>query len=148
MLRPVVCLLICLSVCVIGHPVEEGKELEGEVAEQMACLFQCKVGSPVQNPDHKPSFNGCGSYGIHIDFNRCAYLTACCNAHDLCYDTCLTSRDECDNSFRECNSNPVQFLDKDTKGLCTATGEAMYFAVRLAGCSAFKNAQANACICQ
>jgi len=119
-----------------------------EAESQLACIYQCdNGGTAVDNPEHRPSYNGCGSYGVGIDFNKCGYLNGCCNLHDLCYDRCGTSRDRCDDEFRACTSNAPSTMIKDAKGFCSAAGETMYYLVRLAGCSAFKSAQKNACIC-
>ena len=29
-------------------------------------------------------------------------MTSCCNAHDICYDTCNSNRDKCDDDFKKC----------------------------------------------
>lgn len=46
--------------------------------------------APKPNRYYQPSSNGCGSLGLNINTE---YLPAiemenCCNAHDICYDTC------------------------------------------------------------
>merc|ERR1712137_188713 len=49
---------------------------------------------------HKPSSNGCGSGGISISgqFD----MTTCCDKHDVCYDTCNSSKETCDTEFLQC----------------------------------------------
>jgi len=112
------------------------------------CKFSCPNGRPpIHNPGHTPGSNGCGSYGVNVDLKRCPYLTQCCNGHDVCYDVCGTSRDSCDDTFRTCTQQAPGLPDADTTFFCRNAGMAMYYVVRAAGCSAFKNAQGNACLC-
>jgi secretory phospholipase A2 len=130
--------------------VLDGERPEAENEGKAVCKFLCEIGSPIQDPDHTPGHNGCGSYGFNVEFKRCPYLTECCNKHDVCYDACGTSRDECDDVFRDCTtkSASLRSMDAETRGLCSSYGHVMYYTVRLAGCPAFKNAQEKACICQ
>lgn len=54
------------------------------------------------NPAYKPSYNGCGSYGFSVDFDKCFGMKGfneCCNHHDLCYGTCYIGKSYCDNQF-------------------------------------------------
>lgn len=112
------------------------------------CAFECEKGTPVQNPDYRPSHNGCGSYGVNVDLKTCPYLTVCCNRHDFCYGRCGTDRDLCDSWFKTCTQNPPASYNGLRKGLCKSVGNGMYYAVRALGCRAFKNAQKKSCICK
>jgi len=111
--------------------------------------FKCKNGTRIRNPDFIPSPNGCGSAkGWHISYQKCTYLNDCCNSHDWCYGTCGSARSKCDESFKECVSSITNLPPKTSKLFCKASGLAMYSAVFVGGCPAFKNAQKKACSCQ
>jgi len=139
----------------VGHVellTENKFNLEGEddvdIGPNAVCEFLCKVGRPESRPGYKPSTNGCGSYGVNVDFRLCSYLTTCCNSHDICYGTCKKSRDQCDDSFRDCTQRPPSSLNAAAKLTCKVAGQAMYGIVRVAGCPAFKSSQDEACICK
>jgi len=123
--------------------------LQGEIGQVMACVFQCQNGkTPVKNPNHVPSYNGCGSYGANVDFLMCPYLITCCNYHDLCYDEFGPTREECDDFFYDCTqTRPSRRVTAEAHDICTAMGKTMYATVRTFGCPAYKSAQKNACIC-
>ena len=40
-------------------------------------------------------------------------MTSCCNKHDICYDSCGTDRDECDDEFKQCLDKMCRELKKD-----------------------------------
>jgi hypothetical protein len=148
--------LMCLVAAVHGLPPNSADTplggdilLEGESVQVMACVFQCPNGKkPEPNPDHVPSYNGCGTYGANIDFLMCPYLISCCNYHDLCYDKFGRTREECDDDFYYCTqTRPSRLVSVEAHDICTAMGKTMYAAVRAFGCPAYKSAQKNACIC-
>jgi secretory phospholipase A2 len=116
------------------------------VMTQESCNFQCKTGKPVHNPSHTPGHNGCGAHGLEIHFKHCAYLNACCNQHDLCYDMCGNSRDRCDDLFKTCNNAPKNVQPQLIDG-CLSAGSLMFTTVSFFGCAAYNNAQKNACLC-
>lgn len=62
------------------------------------------LGRLMRNSAFEPYTNGCGSYGIHIRFNKTAYsgFDSCCDQHDLCYQNCQKKKDDCDNTFMLC----------------------------------------------
>lgn len=110
------------------------------------CQFKCKTGYPAQNPDYRPTSNGCGSYGFSHQMRVCDYHNACCDKHDICYGTCGKTRHQCDKDFRECvtSTTHASFL---LKPVCRTSGEAMATTVEQAGCVAYLGGQAEACIC-
>lgn len=63
------------------------------------------LGSPPQrNKHHIPHSDGCGSLGLQIDsqYLPIAEMTICCDAHDICYDTCNSDKELCDIEFKRC----------------------------------------------
>lgn len=69
-------------------------------------------------------------------------IESCCDQHDLCYDQCGTPKQHCDLIFDNCMYN-VCGTDEKCKKM------AMIFssATKFMGCSAYKDAQKNACLC-
>ena len=65
------------------------------------------IALPIINPDMVPNMNGCGSYGIHIDFSKLhmSEFDDCCNCHDNCYETCNVKKSYCDDVFENCLKN-------------------------------------------
>lgn len=60
--------------------------------------------APKPNRNHVPSSNGCGSLGLKINSEYLPFgaMESCCNAHDICYDTCNKDKDMCDLDFKRC----------------------------------------------
>src|SRR5262249_11610437 len=68
----------------------------------------------VANPGHVASSHICRSLHIPASFGL-AHFSACCLAHDLCYDTCYStvtgsgkSQADCDGEFQACLSAQCQ----------------------------------------
>lgn len=61
-------------------------------------------GVPKPNRNHVASADGCGALGVKIstDFLPFAAMEKCCNAHDICYDTCNKDKEACDVEFKRC----------------------------------------------
>ena len=59
-----------------------------------------------------PSSNGCGSGGfIKIDFSKYdnfSGFNSCCNKHDICYNTCGSTKLACDSVFNDCLNAAVK----------------------------------------
>ncbi len=61
----------------------------------------------VPHPGHTPAFNGCGpenGFARYLIPNRIGPLrnvdfTPACNNHDICYDTCNSTKSTCDTNF-------------------------------------------------
>jgi len=141
----------------IGHVellTENKFNLEGEdnvdVGPNAVCEFLCKVGRPESRPGYKPATNGCGSYGVNVDFMNCSYLNTCCAYHDICYGICTVGHDQCDSMFWFCTQSPpfMEGFDVTAQQICKLTGQAIYGIAKAAGCPAFKSAQDKACICK
>lgn len=39
-------------------------------------------------------------------------MTKCCDKHDICYDTCGSDKEECDEEFKTCLNKMCQELKK------------------------------------
>lgn len=118
------------------------------------CRFKCPRGyKPLANPKHKPSSDGCGSMGIQLDTSHSPGFTQCCNAHDVCYDTCNNDRNQCDEDFKSCLDNVCLLeglgnrqSEEQIKG-CKTGSDLMYSGTVTLGCMSYKEAQRNACLC-
>ncbi len=72
-------------------------------------FIQIKV-KPISKPGTAPSFNGCGSFDVNVDFSKYNGLSgfnACCNNHDICYNKCDTTKAVCDTTFYSCLKTAV-----------------------------------------
>ena len=123
--------------------------LFGKVSRTAATSSIC--GHRVANPDHAPTSNGCGTAQFPISGKIGAVdLAPACNRHDLCYDSCDTTKDECDQAFLTemgaiCaagNANGGASLES-----CLARADAFHGVVRAFGEGAYADAQAVACRC-
>lgn len=118
------------------------------------CIFKCpKNRIPVMNLNHVPQSNGCGSLGMFFekeDLPR-AEMVDCCNDHDLCYDTCGSDKEDCDRKFKRClysicDVNKKE-LDLISEKKCKGGAKLLYMATMALGCTAYKEAQREACSC-
>lgn len=77
----------------------------------------------------------------------------CCNVHDKCYDTCNSVREDCDQNFKECLNDACHLTaihkkqSRKTLKQCESNADIMYAGAIGLGCSAYKEAQRNACLC-
>ncbi|CAB4022907.1 group XIIA secretory phospholipase A2-like [Paramuricea clavata] len=116
------------------------------------CKMDCPKDSvPLPRPGHVPSSNGCGSLGIKLDTSMFPGFEKCCDSHDKCYDTCNEDRDQCDAVFKDCLYAVCDEVKKvrssDQAQLCENAGGVMHAAAMGLGCTAFTQAQSNACVC-
>lgn len=61
--------------------------------------------APRPNRNHVPEANGCGVAGfpeIKSEYLPIGQMTKCCDAHDICYDTCNSIKEVCDVEFKRC----------------------------------------------
>jgi len=85
---------------------------------------------------YTPATNGCSGSIPHPVVD----MTPACDAHDICYGTCGSSRDICDANFRQdmlglCAANWPNSYD------CTSIANTMYIGVRHLGNSYYEAAQ-------
>lgn len=61
----------------------------------------------MRNRNHVPKSDGCGSLGFEIasEYLPLEDMTKCCDAHDICYDTCNSGKEVCDLEFKRCLYN-------------------------------------------
>lgn len=109
---------------------------------------------PQKNKLHVPSSDGCGSLGVNIDTD---YLPApemakCCDAHDICYDTCNSDKELCDLDFKRCLYKYCDSFEKGPAGDvlikgCKAAAKMLFTGTMTLGCKSYRDAQQRACYC-
>ena len=110
-------------------------------------LKYASIGTPKPRPEHKPSSNGCGANGIALEVD--IDTRSCCDAHDMCYDTCQKSKLDCDNEFQTCLRQVCKVKASDSELLeeCNNRNQLMVVGATAFGCKAYLDAQKNACMC-
>ncbi|RMZ98069.1 group XIIA secretory phospholipase A2 [Brachionus plicatilis] len=120
------------------------------------CYVSCPGGaSLVPRPDPIVDINGCGSYNIHIDFElfNAGEFNQCCNGHDVCYESCDSTKNKCDTTFERCLKDVCNTWAAEQnwgliqKTACSGVVKAMNEAVENFGCNAYKKAQLRGCKC-
>lgn len=120
------------------------------------CQYRCKYGElPQPRPGYQhPEPNGCSSslIGLQLDLGIPA-MTKCCNQLDVCYDTCGTSKYDCDSKLRECLHDICSDLNKSLGfqskvQACESMADALYNTVWTLGCRPYMNSQRAACLCK
>lgn len=119
------------------------------------CEFECANGkTPIPNPVHEASPNGCGSLGLKWDKESLPIeqLNRCCNRHDICYDTCNKKKEFCDKKFKTCLYH-ICDIYKDTMNeillkKCKGAAKLMFTGTTAFGCKSYKDAQSKACLCK
>ncbi|GAB6028467.1 Phospholipase A2, group XIIA [Chamberlinius hualienensis] len=137
----------------VAHGIQTLENILNDAIEEN-CEFQCpKDSTPRQNPRYKRHTNGCGSLGVkwEMDLLPVEQLSTCCDKHDYCYDTCNQTKDDCDKKFKRClykicemNKN---IIDASSMNKCKGAAKFMYTGTLALGCTAYKNAQNKACLC-
>ncbi|CAG9564756.1 unnamed protein product [Danaus chrysippus] len=127
-----------------------------DAAVEEDCIFTCPEGhKPVRNRNHVPKSDGCGSLGFEIssDYLPIEQMTRCCDAHDICYDTCNSGKEACDLEFKRCLYNYCDTYksvnvagDAITKG-CKGAAKLLFTGTLTLGCKSYLDAQKNACYC-
>ena len=118
------------------------------------CTYRCSSGKAARpRPHHKPRYNGCGTKDFRVDVSNYPGFVECCNNHDMCYDTCGESRQECDTTFKQCMLQVCK-SDGDSGKLrrkevreCRSQADMMYGGVVALGCDIYLDSQKEACIC-
>ncbi|KAL8592683.1 hypothetical protein ACOMHN_037623 [Nucella lapillus] len=122
------------------------------VGDENGCIYKCSNGGkPVKKPQHKPTANGCGSFGVKLDLTHVPAIERCCNEHDVCYDTCNRPKDTCDVDFKDCLTRTCKDFKKHVSRKfyegCQSTADLMYAATMALGCKPYKDSQRDACLC-
>ena len=111
-------------------------------AMAQSCGFQsCPNGQAFQN-SNPITTNGCGTPGLTLPVDPFGY-TSCCNGHDVCYQQCGKSKEQCDREFMGC----MMGICKGDQ-LCVGGANAMFNAVAAAGCPAYTSSQQSICSCK
>ncbi|XP_077496821.1 group XIIA secretory phospholipase A2-like [Amblyomma americanum] len=114
------------------------------------CRFQCPGSlKPSPRPLHRRSSNGCGTEAFRLPASALPHpdFEACCNEHDLCYDTCLADKAQCDTSFDACMAN-ICDTKVSSKDSCLSTAGLFTTMTKNLGCEAFLESQKQACVCR
>lgn len=123
------------------------------------CEYRCRYGElPAPRPGYQlPEPNGCSSSLVGFQVNAALDLgipamTQCCNQLDSCYDTCGTSKYDCDSGFRSCLHDICSDLKKSLGfgtqvQTCESMADGLFNTVWTLGCRPYMNSQRAACIC-
>ncbi|XP_051233159.1 group XIIB secretory phospholipase A2-like protein isoform X1 [Dicentrarchus labrax] len=124
------------------------------------CQYRCRYGDlPQPRPGYQPSEpDGCTSSLVGFQVNSALDLgvpamTNCCNQLDICYDTCGTSKYDCDSNFRSCLHGICTDLNKSLGfgskvQACESMADTLFNTVWTLGCRPYMNSQRAACICE
>ncbi|XP_023267359.1 group XIIB secretory phospholipase A2-like protein isoform X1 [Seriola lalandi dorsalis] len=124
------------------------------------CQYRCRYGeAPQPRPGYQlPEPNGCSSSLVGFQVNAAMDLgipamTECCNQLDVCYDTCGTSKYDCDSNFRSCLHDICSDFKKSLGfgskvQACESMADALYNTVWTLGCRPYMNSQRAACVCE
>lgn len=103
---------------------------------------------------HTPGFDGCGSLGLKIDkeYLPSQAMEECCNAHDICYDTCNSDKELCDLDFKRCLYKYCDTYEKNVAGDvvmkgCKAAAKMLFTGTLTLGCKSYLDSQQRACYC-
>ncbi|KAL7286057.1 hypothetical protein TKK_0019665 [Trichogramma kaykai] len=136
----------------VAHKIKDIHEVFDAAVEEH-CDFQCPSGaSPKADWNHKPQSNGCGSLGFEIDqqYLPLEEMTRCCNAHDICYDTCNQDKDKCDLEFKRCLYRYCDGYQQSAAAIvnaCKAAAKLLHTGTTALGCKSYLDAQRQACYC-
>ncbi|XP_030298534.1 group XIIB secretory phospholipase A2-like protein isoform X6 [Sparus aurata] len=120
------------------------------------CQYRCRYGElPQPRPGYQASEpDGCSSslVGFQLDLGIPA-MTQCCNQLDVCYDTCGTSKYDCDSKFRSCLHGICSDLNKSLGFVnrvqaCETMADTLFNTVWTLGCRSYMNSQRAACFCE
>lgn len=126
-----------------------------DAAVEEDCVFKCPTGvAPKPNRNHVPSSNGCGSLGLKINSEYLPFgaMESCCNAHDICYDTCNKDKDMCDLDFKRCLYKQCDEYTGSVGGpavtkACKGAAKVLFTGTLTLGCKSYMDAQKEACYC-
>nr|XP_019953243.1 PREDICTED: uncharacterized protein LOC109636125 isoform X1 [Paralichthys olivaceus] len=123
------------------------------------CQYRCRYGeTPRPRAGYQlPEPNGCSSSLVGFQVNEALDLgvpvmTKCCDQLDMCYDTCGTSKNDCDAVFRSCLLDICSDLRKSLGFVsqvqaCDSMADVLHKTVGTLGCRPYMNSQRAACVC-
>ncbi|ALC44802.1 GXIVsPLA2 [Drosophila busckii] len=131
-----------------------------DAAVEENCVFHCPAPDggtpprPVQNKFYTPTADGCGSLGLRIstEYLPAAEMETCCNAHDICYDTCNSDKELCDLDFKRCL---YRYCDSYEKSIasdlmiksCKVAAKMLFTGTITLGCKSYLDSQQRSCYC-
>lgn len=79
-------------------------------------------------------------------------MAKCCDAHDICYDTCNSDKELCDLDFKRCLYKYCDSFEKGPAGDvlikgCKAASKMLFTGSMTLGCKSYRDAQQRACFC-
>lgn len=95
----------------------------------------CPEGTTISaKPDKTPSSNGCGSAAYQVKMGKAlnpysSKFRGCCDAHDICFTTCNSSKDalkKCNSDFKSCMKNKCKKESVIEKPICNTYATSYY----------------------
>lgn len=79
-------------------------------------------------------------------------MESCCNAHDICYDTCNSDKELCDLDFKRCLYKYCDTYEKSVVGDiavkgCKAAAKMLFTGTLTLGCKSYLDSQKRSCFC-
>lgn len=75
-------------------------------------------------------------------------MTKCCDAHDICYDTCNLDKEKCDLEFKRCLYKYCDgYQSSAIINTCKAAAKMLFTGTTALGCKSYIDAQKEACYC-
>jgi secretory phospholipase A2 len=89
---------------------------------------------------------------IDTEYLPAPEMASCCDAHDICYDTCNNDKELCDLDFKRCLYRYCDSFEKTAAGEmlikgCKAAAKMLFTGTMTLGCKSYLNAQERACYC-
>lgn len=89
---------------------------------------------------------------IDTEYLPAPEMSKCCDAHDICYDTCNSDKFLCDLDFQRCLFKYCDTFEKSSAGVilikgCKAASKMLFTGTMTLGCKAYLDAQERACHC-
>lgn len=87
-------------------------------------------------------------FQINQEYLPLAEMTKCCDAHDICYDTCNSDKEKCDLEFKRCLYKYCEGYQSSTViNTCKAAAKVLFTGTTALGCKSYMDAQKEACYC-
>ncbi|KAH7976865.1 group XIIA secretory phospholipase A2 [Rhipicephalus sanguineus] len=140
-----------LVLVVVLGPSSMARGRKDGVAGDVECKFHCPHSlKPTPRALYKSSSNGCGTEAFRLPASALPHpdFEACCNEHDVCYDTCLSDKAQCDAAFDACMKRICDTKVTTGKDSCVSTADLFMSLTTNLGCDPFINSQKQACACQ
>ncbi|KAL3227462.1 hypothetical protein MRX96_004169 [Rhipicephalus microplus] len=140
-----------LLMAIVLGPSSMARGLEDGVTGDVNCEFRCPHSlKPTPRALHESSSNGCGTEAFRLPASALPHpdFEACCNEHDICYDTCLSDKAQCDAAFDACMKRVCDTKVVSGVHSCVSTAHLFMSLTTSLGCEPFINSQKQACVCK